>query len=76
LRAGDEAAAEGLLRRLMDIYGAESVVLELQRLGAPGDHRLTLQQAALARRLGLRYVATGDVRYVHPTDYPVYDLLA
>jgi error-prone DNA polymerase len=76
LRAGDEAAAETLLRRLCELYGHRSVLVELQRLGCPGDRRLTLQQVALARRLGLRYVATGDVRYVRREDFPVYDILA
>lgn len=75
LRAGDETGAERLLRGLCDRFGRRRVNVELQRLGCPGDIRLTLQQAALARRLGLRAVATGDVRYVHRRDFPVYDVL-
>ncbi|MBI5834816.1 MAG: DNA polymerase III subunit alpha [Armatimonadetes bacterium] len=75
LRARDEAGAEQLLRRLCELYGARSVLVEIQRLGCAGDRRLSLQQVELARRLGLRYVATGDVRYAVREDFPVYDLL-
>lgn len=75
LRRRDEAGAEALLRRLCDLYGRTSVLVELQRLGCPGDTRLSLQQVALARRLGLQPVATNDVRYVRREDFPVYDVL-
>jgi error-prone DNA polymerase len=75
LRAGDEDGATDLLTRLTDLYGRHSVLVELQRLGCPGDRRLTLRQVELARRLGLRCVATGDVRYVRPEEFPIYDVL-
>lgn len=75
LRQSDEEGAEALLRRLCDLYGRRGVLVELQRLGCPGDRRLSLQQAELARRLGLACVATNDVRYVAPEDFPVYDVL-
>ncbi len=75
LRAGREDLAERWLRALCERHGPGQVVVELQRLGCPGDERLTLQQVALAQRLGLRYAATGDVRYVRQEHYPLYDIL-
>ncbi len=75
LRQGDEPAAERWLRRLCAWYGRPQVVVELQRLGCPGDDRLVARQVALARRLGLRYAATCDVRYVRPDALPLYDIL-
>lgn len=75
LRAGDEEGAERLLRRLCALVGRPRVVVELQRLGCPGDDRLVARLVALARRLGLRYAATNDVRYVRPEQFPVYDIL-
>ena len=75
VRAGDEAGAEQLLRRFCELFGRQQVLVELQRLGCPGDRRLALQLAGLAQQLGLTYVATNDVRYPSRCDFPVYDLL-
>lgn len=75
LRLGDEDGAAGWLRWLMDRFGRRQVVVELQRLGCLGDRKLSLQQVALAKRLGLRYAATGDVRYPVRADFPIYDVM-
>jgi len=75
LRVGDEAGAERWLRWLMDRFGRGRVIVELHRLGCLGDRRLSLQQVDLAQRLGLRYAATGDVRYPVREDFPIYDVM-
>ncbi|MCC7492792.1 MAG: DNA polymerase III subunit alpha [Fimbriimonadaceae bacterium] len=75
LRQRDEDGAAAWLRQLLERFGRRQVVVELHRLGCPGDHTLTLRQAALASRLGLRYAATNDVRYVRREQFPVYDIL-
>jgi error-prone DNA polymerase len=53
----DEPAA----RRLLDAFGPENLYVELQRPYARHDRARNRAFAGLARRLGLRCVATGDV---------------
>ncbi len=55
--AGGEPAA----RRLLEAFGPESLFVELQRPYARHDRARNRALAALARRLGVRCVATGDV---------------
>jgi len=52
---------EPTLRRLMDGFGAERLRVELQRPFLRHDRTLNRGLASLARRLGLRTVATGNV---------------
>ena len=54
---GDEPAA----RRLLDAFGPEDLRVELQRPYARHDRARNRALAALARRLGVACVATGDV---------------
>ena len=53
----DEPAA----RRLLDAFGPEGLYVELQRPYARHDRARNRALAALARRLGVRCVATGNV---------------
>ncbi len=52
---------EPTLRRLREVFGPESLRVELQRPFHAGDRAQSRRRAALARRLGLRTVATGNV---------------
>jgi error-prone DNA polymerase len=54
---GDEPTA----RRLLEAFGPEGLYVELQRPYARHDRARNRALSALARRLGLRCVATGDV---------------
>src|ERR1035441_11057098 len=56
----DEPAA----RRLLDAFGPEGLYVELQRPYARPDRARNRAFAALARRLGVRCVATGDRKSV------------
>jgi error-prone DNA polymerase len=58
---GDGADGERAARRLLDAFGPESLYVELQRPYARHDRARNRAFAALARRLGVRCVATGDV---------------
>ncbi len=49
------------VRSLLDAFGSEDLYVELQRPYARHDRARNRSLAALARRLGLRCVATGDV---------------
>jgi error-prone DNA polymerase len=52
---------EPTARRLLDAFGPEGLYVELQRPYARNDRSRNRALAALARRLGVRCVATGDV---------------
>jgi len=52
---------EFTLRRLRDAFGPERLRIELQRPFLRDDRSRNRRLAGLARRLGLAYVATGDV---------------
>ncbi|HQG55320.1 MAG TPA: PHP domain-containing protein, partial [Thermoleophilia bacterium] len=75
LREGNAEAAEAEVRRLVDIFGAENVYVELQDAGLPEQGELVPRQAALARRLGLKTVATNDVHYLRHEDAYAHDAL-
>jgi len=75
LREGNTDAAEAEVRRLVDLYGAENVYVELMDAGLPEQRDLLPPQAALARRLGLRTVATNDVHYLRHEDAYAHDAL-
>lgn len=59
--AGRGVHDEGTLRRLADAFGPERLFVELQRPFARHDRALCRELEALARRLGLEAVATGNV---------------
>jgi error-prone DNA polymerase len=59
--AGHGAVDEQAARRLLDAFGAENLYVELQRPYARHDRARNRAFAALARRLGVRCVATGNV---------------
>ena len=58
---GNGAHDEPTARRLLDAFGPEGLYVELQRPYARHDRARNNALAALARRLGIRCVATGDV---------------
>jgi error-prone DNA polymerase len=60
-RAGGEDDAMTTARRLLDSFGPERLRVELQRPYAYGDRTRNRALAALARRLGVACVASGDV---------------
>jgi error-prone DNA polymerase len=58
---GDGTRGEQAARTLLDAFGPEAVYVELQRSYARHDRARNRAFVALARRLGVRCVATGDV---------------
>jgi len=59
--AGRGVGDEPTVRRLLDVFGPESLRVELQRPYARHDRARNRMLASLARRLGVACVATGDV---------------
>ena len=75
LREGNDEAALEEVRRLVELFGAENVFVELQDAGLPEQRELLPKQAALAAKAGLRTVATNDVHYLCHEDAYAHDAL-
>ena len=71
--ADDEAFKE--ISRLAELFGPESTYVELQDAGMAEQRELLDKLAALARRAGLRTVATNDVHYLRHEDAHAHDAL-
>ena len=63
---GGPRAAAAALRRLEELFGRESVVVELNGHGDPGDDAVNDLLAGIAAERGLPLVATGNVHYPAP----------
>ena len=61
--AGMMAEAEGVLRRYVEWFGRDNVVVELQQQFVFGDTPRIGRLIALARKVGVAYAATGNVHY-------------
>ncbi|HYW22580.1 MAG TPA: PHP domain-containing protein, partial [Terriglobales bacterium] len=72
LAATDE---EGWLRGLLGALGRDSVFVELHNHLRPEDPSVLEDRVELARRVGLRTVATNHVRYHDRSRRPLHDVL-
>jgi error-prone DNA polymerase len=77
LAALDSSVADGeaCARRLIDAFGPDHVFVELQDNRVKGDGARTRALGALADRLGLPVVATGNVHYHRPEKHRLQDVL-
>ncbi|HLR85823.1 MAG TPA: PHP domain-containing protein, partial [Nocardioidaceae bacterium] len=66
--AGEQAAEEEL-RRLVDRFGSDRVLVELFDHGLPRDSTFNDALAGLAARTGLPTVATNNAHYATPSDH-------
>ncbi len=65
---------EGVLGRMVEIFGPESVFVEVQRHGIRGEDRLNRMRAEVAEGLGLPLLATNGVLYAGAGDRRVADV--
>ncbi|WP_349259559.1 error-prone DNA polymerase [Actinospica sp.] len=72
---GTEAAAREL-DRLRGLFGRENVVIELVDHDMPGDDERNDALAEFAARYGARTIATNQVHYATPSDFPTASALA
>ena len=72
----DLPAARAELDRLVDLFGAENVAVEITDSGAPLDSTRCDALAELATAAHLPLVATGGVHCARPSDQPLADVLA
>ncbi len=75
LLRGDEDAAFAIAARLQEIFGRDSLFVEVQNHGITDQRRTNPQLAAIARRLGAPLVATNDSHYVRREDAVAHDAL-
>ncbi|MGI9022791.1 MAG: DNA polymerase III subunit alpha [Acidimicrobiales bacterium] len=75
LLRGDEAEATRLAARLQDIFGRDSLFVEVQDHGIADQHRTNPQLIAIARSLGAPLLATNDSHYTHRADAVAHDAL-
>ncbi|MDG4765310.1 error-prone DNA polymerase [Solwaraspora sp. WMMD406] len=76
LRTGGAAAADAELDRLVALFGADGVAVELTDHGHPDDGDRNDALAALARARGLPTVASGNVHYAAPARHRMAAVLA
>jgi DNA polymerase-3 subunit alpha len=75
LLAGDEEKALKLAGRLQDIFGRDSLFVELQDHGLADQRRTNPQLIEIARQLGAPLLATNDSHYTHREDAIAHDAL-
>ncbi len=73
--AGHLNEAEATLRRYVEWFGSENVAVELQQNLVHGDTQRIRALVALANRVGVPYVATGNVHYHRPERHRLQDVL-
>jgi len=77
LAALDRGADEGeaLVRRMRDAFGADNLFVELQHNAVYGDRKRLQKLGALADRIDIPVVATGNVHYHRPDRHRLQDIL-
>jgi DNA polymerase-3 subunit alpha len=72
---GDIEGATRLASRLQDIFGRDSLFVELQDHGLPEQHKTNPELVRLAQRIGAPLLATNDSHYVSRSDAEAHDAL-
>src|SRR6476619_927685 len=72
---GDPAGALQKAGRLQDIFGRDSLFVELQDHGLPAQHDTNPQLIEIARKLGAPLLATNDSHYTRRDDHLAHDAL-
>jgi DNA polymerase-3 subunit alpha len=75
LLRGNFERATTLAARLQDIFGRQSLFVELQDHGLPEQHQTNPELIRLARRIGAPLLATNDSHYVRRSDAEAHDAL-
>ncbi len=72
---GDEQGALEKAGRLQDIFGRDSLFVELQDHGLAAQRETNPKLVELARRIGAPLLATNDSHYTHQHDHEAHDAL-
>ena len=71
----DEAGARAVAGRLQDIFGRDSLFVELQDHGIADQHRTNPKLMEIARAIDAPLLATNDSHYTHQGDAMAHDAL-
>ena len=71
----DEKGALAAAGRLQDIFGADSLFVELQDHGLAAQKRTNPKLLEIAKRIGAPLLATNDSHYTHREDHESHDAL-
>ncbi|KXG75235.1 DNA polymerase III subunit alpha [Fervidicola ferrireducens] len=72
---GEVKAAEEAAKEYKDIFGRHGFFLELQYHGLSSEKKANFWLNAIARKLGIKTVATNDVHYLYPSDAAIHKVL-
>src|SRR4051794_4707464 len=75
LLKGDQEKATALAARLQDIFGKDSLFVEIQDHGIPDQHKTNPMLLELAQRIGAPVLATNDSHYTTAADAVSHDAL-
>ncbi len=75
LESGNRPEAEAEVTRLADIFGKDSVYLEIQDAGLEVQKGINASLAEISKSSGLPLVATGDVHYLRHEDARAHEAL-
>ena len=75
LLRGDMAKATKLAARLQDVFGRDSLFVELQDHGLAAQRQTNPQLLEIARRIKAPLLATNDSHYTHRDDHVAHDAL-
>jgi len=75
LLADDYSAARDRAGRLQDIFGKDSLFVEIQDHGIPEQHKTNPQLLRIAKELGAPLLATNDSHYTTENDAVAHDAL-
>src|SRR5579862_3492024 len=75
LLSGDERGAQERAARLQDIFGRDSLFVELQDHGLAAQRETNPKLIEIARRLGAPLLATNDSHYCNRADAEAHDAL-
>lgn len=74
LLRNDQQSAKQAVMDLRDIYGRDNLFVEVMDHGIPAEQRVTEQLFRLAKRAGLKVVATNDGHYTAAADADAHDM--
>ena len=72
---GELETAEKVMLEYLDIFGRDHYYLEIQNHGLPEEATVRRELHALAKKHGIKLVATNDLHYIHKEDAAGQDIL-
>nr|NIO04288.1 PHP domain-containing protein [Pseudomonadota bacterium]NIS74481.1 PHP domain-containing protein [Deltaproteobacteria bacterium] len=75
LQAAGQKKASEVVAEYVDIFGKNSLFLEIQANGLPDQQKVNEKLVQLSKKTGVPLVATNDCHYLRREDHEVHDIL-